>query len=84
MSSHVPVRFPADVIAEVKYVANEEHKTVSSWIRDVVERELRRRRPQYPRTGSYQGTAGQGLTMHGWEAHSSQSRTATQPELLEA
>jgi len=53
MSSHVPIRFAPDVIAEVKDVAREDRKTVSSWIRDTVERELERRRPRYPTTGSY-------------------------------
>lgn len=81
MSSHVPVRFPPEMVAEVKHVAREDRKTVSSWIRDVVERELRRRRPQYPRTGSL--VREEGLKMHGWEEHAAQSRTG-QYEALNA
>lgn len=44
-SSHIPVRFTPTVIAEVKRFANRDHKTVSAWIREVVEGELDRRRP---------------------------------------
>jgi hypothetical protein len=43
LSSHVPVRFSATVIDRVKELAAEEGKTVSSWIREVVEREVLRR-----------------------------------------
>ena len=45
MSSHVPIRFRPEIIAEVKYVARNDGKTISSWIRELVERELERRRP---------------------------------------
>lgn len=43
LSSHVPVRFSATVIDRVKELAAEDGKTVSSWIREVVEREILRR-----------------------------------------
>jgi hypothetical protein len=43
LSSHVPVRFSATVIDRVKELAAEDGKTVSSWIRDLVEREVLRR-----------------------------------------
>jgi len=41
--THVPVRFSAAVIERVKELAGEDGKTVSSWIRDVVDREILRR-----------------------------------------
>lgn len=40
LTTHVPVRFSATVIERVKELATEDGKTVSSWIRDVVEREV--------------------------------------------
>jgi hypothetical protein len=43
LTTHVPVRFSATVIERVKELATEDGKTVSSWIRDVVEREVLRR-----------------------------------------
>jgi len=43
LTDHVPVRFPAETIAKVKSVAAEDGVTVSTWIRRVVEQELRRR-----------------------------------------
>lgn len=46
LDSHVPIRFSVATISRVKEVAAEDGKTVSSWIREVVEREiLRRQRP---------------------------------------
>jgi hypothetical protein len=51
-SSHVPVRFRPDVIGAVKYFADQDRKTVSAWIRDLVEDELDRRRPRGTHTGS--------------------------------
>jgi hypothetical protein len=47
LSTHVPVRFSATVIERVKELAIEDGKTVSSWIRDVVDQEvLRREQPK--------------------------------------
>ncbi len=47
LSTHVPIRFSAAIIERVKELAGDDGKTVSSWIRDVVEREvLRRERSQ--------------------------------------
>lgn len=43
LSSHVPIRFSAAAIAKVKYLADEDGLTVSSWVRRLVERELERR-----------------------------------------
>lgn len=42
LSTPVPVRFPADVLAEVKRAAAADDRSVSSWIRRAVERELSR------------------------------------------
>jgi hypothetical protein len=43
LTTHVPVRFSAAVIERVKELAGEDGKTVSSWIRDVVDQEILRR-----------------------------------------
>lgn len=48
LSTHVPIRFSPDVIAEVKKLADKDRKTVSSWIRDVVVEEVERRQPRPP------------------------------------
>jgi hypothetical protein len=48
LTTHVPIRFSPAVIAEVKQLADKDRKTVSSWIRDVVEDEIARRRPRVP------------------------------------
>lgn len=45
LSAHVPVRFRPEVISKVRILASHDGKTVSSWIRDLVERELERRLP---------------------------------------
>src|SRR6266508_5919082 len=45
MSSHVPIRFLPETIAKVKILAARDRKTVSAWIRDLVEREIERRLP---------------------------------------
>lgn len=42
LTSPIPVRFPADVLAEVKRRADADDRSVSSWIRRAVERELGR------------------------------------------
>jgi hypothetical protein len=39
----VPIRFSAAVIERVKELAGEDGKTVSSWIRDLVDQEILRR-----------------------------------------
>jgi hypothetical protein len=82
MSSHVPVRFAPEVIAEVKQVAQEDKKTVSSWIRDTVERELERRRPRYPTTRALPGEERFAIT--GLEAHVSGTLTGVLPVLENA
>jgi hypothetical protein len=43
LSTHVPVRLSATVIERVKEIAAEDGKTVSSWIRDVIDQEILRR-----------------------------------------
>lgn len=43
LTTHVPIRFSATVIERVKELSAEEGKTVSSWIRDVIDREVIRR-----------------------------------------
>lgn len=40
LTTHVPIRFSPEVIAQVKQLADMDRKTVSSWIRDAVEVEL--------------------------------------------
>jgi hypothetical protein len=45
MSSHMPIRFLPETIAKVKILAARDRKTVSAWIRDLVEREIERRLP---------------------------------------
>jgi hypothetical protein len=43
LSGHVPVRFPDEVIASVKTIAAHDGVSVSTWIRNLVNRELERR-----------------------------------------
>jgi len=43
LTQHVPVRFPAATIEQVKQLAEADGMTVSAWIRNVVERSLRER-----------------------------------------
>jgi hypothetical protein len=50
LTTHVPIRFSTEVIAEVKQLADKDSKTVSSWIRDVVVEEVARRRPRVPQS----------------------------------
>ncbi|WP_347813530.1 YlcI/YnfO family protein [Dermacoccus sp. NHGro5] len=42
LSSPVPVRFPAELLEEVKSAAQADDRSVSAWIRRAVEHELRR------------------------------------------
>ena len=41
LTQHVPVRFPAETIEQVKRLADSESLTVSAWIRRAVERAVR-------------------------------------------
>jgi len=43
LTTHVPIRLSATVIERVKELAAEDGKTVSSWIRDVIDQEILRR-----------------------------------------
>ncbi len=82
MSSHVPVRFRPDVIAEVKEVSRQDRKTISSWIRDLVERELERRRPRYPRSEAISHTV-EGLKFTGVRDGATVVTTTTSQRVLE-
>ena len=41
LTSMVPVRFPPEMLDEIRRRAEAEHRSVSSWIRCAAERELR-------------------------------------------
>lgn len=43
LTQHVPVRFPAETLEQVKTLAEADGMTVSAWIRRAVERALRQR-----------------------------------------
>jgi predicted DNA-binding protein len=43
LTQHVPVRFPAETIEQVKMLAGADGMTVSAWIRRAVERAVRQR-----------------------------------------
>ena len=43
LTQHVPVRFPAETIEQVRLLAEADGMTVSAWIRRAVERTLRER-----------------------------------------
>jgi predicted DNA binding CopG/RHH family protein len=45
MKGHVPVRFSDEAIASVKAIADHDGVTVSTWIRQVVMKEVERRQP---------------------------------------
>jgi predicted transcriptional regulator len=45
LSVHVPIRFRPETIAKVKILADRAGQTVSSWIRSVIENEVRRQLP---------------------------------------
>jgi hypothetical protein len=69
LTSHVPIRFSAGIIERVKDLAADDGKTVSSWIRDVVERELLRRERSR--------TVGIAPTVQ-WKMRTSEPRNSTQ------
>lgn len=63
LTTHVPIRFSPEVIAEVKKLADKDGKAVSSWVRDVVEAEVKRRQPRPPETiGFAEAPSSIGLT----------------------
>lgn len=45
LSTHVPVRFSPEMVVAVRALADEDGVSVSTWIRNVVSREIQRRRP---------------------------------------
>ncbi|HEX5288294.1 MAG TPA: hypothetical protein VFX25_05455 [Streptosporangiaceae bacterium] len=45
LSTSVPVRFPAEMIAAVRRFATQDGITVSTWIRRLVAKEIERRQP---------------------------------------
>lgn len=55
LSEHVPIRFAPRMLAGVRRAATEDGMTVSSWIRAVVDRELRYRYSRDSLTG-HEGT----------------------------
>ena len=55
LSEHVPIRFAPGMLAGVQRAAREDGMTVSSWIRAVVDRELRHRYSRDSLTG-HEGT----------------------------
>jgi len=54
LTTHVPIRFSTEVIESVKRFAEEDGMTISSWIRAVVEREVRWRLARLSATTSSQ------------------------------
>ncbi|UQX10261.1 hypothetical protein [Candidatus Mycobacterium methanotrophicum] len=60
-STHVPIRFTPEMIADVKQLAEKDRKTVSTWVRDVVGAEVERRRPRWPQ--SVASSTGQNWTI---------------------
>jgi hypothetical protein len=81
LTTHVPIRFNPQVIGEVKQLADTDRKSVSSWIRDVVEAEVERRRPRYPESVGLQAPP----VMLCWTADSDvviESESPTAPNAL--
>jgi hypothetical protein len=56
MKEHVPIRFSAAVIAQVKTLAAEDGATVSSWIRRLVLHEIERRSRPRSVAGAYESS----------------------------
>lgn len=80
LTAHVPIRFRPEIIAEVKRIAEEDRKTVSSWIRDVVEAEVERRRPRYPLSKAVHESR---IDISGFDEPAN-DRTKTDRQLVEA
>lgn len=55
LSEHVPIRFAPSMVSGVRRAANEDGMTMSSWIRAVIDRELRHRYSKNSETG-HEGT----------------------------
>lgn len=45
LSTHVPIRLPRALLARVRELAVEDHRTVSAWIRGLIVREVESRTP---------------------------------------
>jgi len=56
MTGHVPVRFSESMIARVKAVAAQDGVTVSTWIRNLVQKELERRSAPWTAPGLFSQT----------------------------
>ena len=52
LSSHVPIRFSPDTVAAVKMLADADGVSVSTWVRNLVARELRARMPAHSVSGT--------------------------------
>jgi hypothetical protein len=78
LTTHVPVRFSATVIERVKELAADDGKTVSSWIRDVVDQEVLR----HERSRTV-GAATQVRWAHRPNPHLTSSTVASSAENLE-
>ena len=45
LSTHVPIRLPRPLLARVRELAAEDHRTVSAWIRGLIVKEVELRTP---------------------------------------
>lgn len=45
LTGHIPVRFPEELVAQVRAFADADGVTVSTWIRNLASREVERRSP---------------------------------------
>lgn len=61
LSTHVPIRFRPETIAQVKILAREDGLSVSSWIRRVVERTVAARMPNWNTTTSVGAPGGKNV-----------------------
>lgn len=84
MTSHVAVRFPAELVEKVKLLATEDGQSVSGWIRTVVDGEVARRLPAQPATHA-QASHLTVVSTSGWTAgFAISSSDSTHPEMAPA
>lgn len=79
LTEHVPIRFNPATISRVRLLAHRERKSVSAWIRAVVEREVERRLPEARTVPAATNTTVRWLTQSG--AYDPRARTEGDPEL---